>query len=329
MNGVSIIICCFNSAKRIIETLKHLATQKIKTSIELELIIVDNNCTDNTVELSEITWKALSSPYQLKIVKETTSGLSYARYKGIQTAKYEYLIFCDDDNWLCENYIESIYQILSKNKTIGAVCGYNSPISEVEFPNWFSTYQRYYAVGVPNLDAGNITHKGWIWGAGMGLRKTLLINLYNAGFKNLTSDRKGKELSTGGDIELCKWIILSNHILWYSDDLQLQHYIPQERLSKSYLSKLMMENEKINTLMATYDFLIKERNKSVYSIPYLLKFILKLPYKLMFNKLSSTERFTLNKLTYKLGIQSDSFYFKIRKSLETYDLIVGHSKMYH
>ncbi|MEZ4823797.1 MAG: glycosyltransferase family A protein [Ignavibacteria bacterium] len=44
----------------------------------------------------------------LRIVKENTPGWSIARQKGFDTAKYEYIVFCDDDNLLKDDFVKQL-----------------------------------------------------------------------------------------------------------------------------------------------------------------------------------------------------------------------------
>ena len=100
MTGISIIICCYNSAKRLPETLAHLANQQVDGGVRWELILVNNNSTDETEVVAQNLWGALGSPAPLKIFEEPLPGLSYARNNGMKKAIYEVFLFCDDDNWL-------------------------------------------------------------------------------------------------------------------------------------------------------------------------------------------------------------------------------------
>lgn len=70
----------------------------------------------------------------MRVVKEAKLGLSYARARGFREARYEYIILCDDDNWLDENYVSRVYQLLSGKPNIGAAGGYGSLLYEVEPP---------------------------------------------------------------------------------------------------------------------------------------------------------------------------------------------------
>jgi glycosyltransferase involved in cell wall biosynthesis len=98
----------------------HLAFQKVSPEIKWEIIVVDNASTDNTGQVASLNWSKYGlAEVGFKVVKELKAGLSYARHKGINEAAFEYLIFCDDDNWLSENYIETAYNIISENAKIG------------------------------------------------------------------------------------------------------------------------------------------------------------------------------------------------------------------
>src|SRR5258708_7275133 len=100
MKGISVIICCYNSAKRIAETLTHLSQQELDLGISWEVILVDNNSQDKTTEVANITWHSFKRDVPFKIILEPRQGLAHARRKGIDESRYDYLLFCDDDNWL-------------------------------------------------------------------------------------------------------------------------------------------------------------------------------------------------------------------------------------
>ena len=50
--NLSTVICCYNSSSRIETTLEYLAKQKLK-DLSCEVILVDNNCSDATVEVAK------------------------------------------------------------------------------------------------------------------------------------------------------------------------------------------------------------------------------------------------------------------------------------
>lgn len=245
LNGVSVIICTFNGEARLPETIKHIAKQKVDPRILWELILVDNASTDNTKNAVTEEWNKHNIGAKLIIVDEFTQGLSAARQKGFDTAKYEYLVLCDDDNLLDENFVQVTYEVMSSNKKIGVLGGPNEAVCELKPPVWFKWFQQGYAAGVQadlvtgKVTEGNITWKrGFVWGAGMILRKTALTELYSKGFKSIMSDRKGYQLSSGGDSEVCYALVLSGWEVWYDTRLKLKHCMPAGRITWNYLIRL-------------------------------------------------------------------------------------------
>jgi len=232
--SVSIVICTYNGLSRLPETLDFIVKQKSK--ISFELIIVDNNSSDFTNDFvkeylkdSEIDWK---------IVSETKAGLSYARWRGIEESKYELVLFCDDDNHLAENYIEIGAFKFSNNPNLGILGGLGSPKFESQKPTWFDDFSHSYAVGSLGKEPGIQAKGSWHYGAGCFFRKSALIQLKLLGFKSVLSDRKGGDLSSGGDVELCYAVQLLGFDLAFDPTLRFDHFIEAHRLDWDYYLKL-------------------------------------------------------------------------------------------
>jgi glycosyltransferase involved in cell wall biosynthesis len=226
---VSIIVCCYNSESRIIPTLEHIAKQKIE-NLQLEVILVDNNSNDNTAKVAIEVWSKLGNPFSLSILKEPTPGLSYARKKGVSSANGEIIIFCDDDNWLDENYVITAFKTMQNNLSIGVLAGQSKVTADIEIPNWFFTYYGNYACGVLSLHSGDVSNRLWVWGAGLVLRRKQMLMLYSK-YSHTTKGRTKDSMESGDDVEICYWHILERKLLWYDDRLKLQHYMPSNRLT--------------------------------------------------------------------------------------------------
>ena len=115
-NGISLVIFCYNSENRIQETLVRIVNQKFTKGIEWEVIVIDNNSTDKTLEVTERVWKSLDCKVSFQIVTEKKQGTSYARLKGIQSANYDIVAFVDDDNRLFENWVEQAFHFMTKSR---------------------------------------------------------------------------------------------------------------------------------------------------------------------------------------------------------------------
>lgn len=238
--GVSIVICCYNSSKLLPETIRHISLLKIPAGISCEIIVVDNNSNDNTSETAEeLLKKYISGNVTYKILIQPVQGLSAARKMGFENSAYEYIIFCDDDNWLNADYVEILINTMSKSEKIGAVGGESTAVTDELFPKWFQEFSQSYSAGKQSESDGVIAGiQSALWGAGMAVRRSALSELYSKGFRSILSDRKKNVLSSGGDIELCYALRLAGWEIWYESSLKIRHFIPGHRLKWEYLRKL-------------------------------------------------------------------------------------------
>jgi len=219
-----------------------LALQQVPENILWELIIVDNNSTDNTASVAEGEWKKYGLEILFKIVFEAKSGLSYARHKGVKEASFELLLFCDDDNWLEKNYLHYAVEIMTLNKNIGVLGGKSDGHLEAESPYWFKYFAHFYALGKQLPTTGIANRRRYIAGAGMVVRKEIFDILEKLSFNNLLSDRNGDTLSSGGDSELCLVILFLGYDLYYDERLEFVHFIPAKRLSWRYCVNMVSES---------------------------------------------------------------------------------------
>jgi glycosyltransferase involved in cell wall biosynthesis len=239
MDGISVIICCYNSADRLPQTLAHLASQKFSQKISWEIIVVDNASTDHTTAVARNCWEEQGSPVPLKVVTEPQMGLTNARNRGVTEAKYEILIFCDDDNWLSDNYVGLAFSLMRNDLSVGAIGGFGSPVFEREAPAWFKHWMSFYAIGDQNESiAHEVNGYKYVYGAGMVVSKVALKTLAALNFKNITTDRVGKKLVSGGDIELCFALQIIGYTVLYNPQLEFSHFITSQKLKLRYALRL-------------------------------------------------------------------------------------------
>lgn len=258
--NVSIVICCYNSAPRLPETIRHLLAQEVPEGLLWEVIVVDNACTDNTTEVAQSLWPD-NAPAPLRVVSEPEPGLSNARRKGFEQARYDLVSFVDDDNWVAANWVRLVSEIMMAHPEVGALGGRSEAVFETVPPEWFKRYQRAYAVGIQSPIQGDITWSGkWhemqLWGAGLTVRKTAWQNLVAKCFVSIVSGRVGITLSSGEDYELCNALRLSGWKIWFEPKLYFRHYVPLRRLTWKYLKQLHRGFGASNTGIDPYLFLI-------------------------------------------------------------------------
>ena len=232
--GVSIIICCYNGANRLPETIRHIARQRVPAYVPWELILVDNGSTDDSALVARMEWRKHRVDTYLKVVLEPEPGLSNARARGFREARYEYAIMCDDDNWLEDTYVSCVYDLMSENPKIGALGGLGKLVFEVPPPA--PELDFIFAAG-PQASCPGKVPENKLYGAGCVIRQSAYENLLRKGFRSLLIDRRGRELSSGGDYEICLALAVVGYDIWYDDRLRFTHFITRERLTWPYLKR--------------------------------------------------------------------------------------------
>ena len=117
---ISAIICTWNRAHELVGALESFNQQTLARN-RWELIVVDNNSTDNTPHI--IQEAANTANYTLVGTVEKQQGLSRARNTGIQTARAPVVAFTDDDCLIDPAWLESILNIFQTNPQVDMLGG--------------------------------------------------------------------------------------------------------------------------------------------------------------------------------------------------------------
>ena len=118
---ISVIIPVYNVEKYLCKCLDSILNQTLK---EIEVICVNDGSTDNSLSILEDYAK---KDTRLKIINQPNQGQSTARNNGIKSAVGKYIGFVDSDDWIDEDFYESLYAAAEK---------YNSDVSAGNFKRW-------------------------------------------------------------------------------------------------------------------------------------------------------------------------------------------------
>lgn len=137
--SVSIIICAKNEAVNLQKNLSFILEQDYPN---FEVIIVDDNSTDNTNEIIKAQQLITNNLYLITLSKEEKIGLGkkYALQKGIQAAKSELILLTDADcQPISKNWISEMVNCITDNKKI--VLGISPYKTENTFLNALIEYE--------------------------------------------------------------------------------------------------------------------------------------------------------------------------------------------
>lgn len=261
--GITILICTYNGAQRLPVTLRHIAGQQIPAAIGCELIVVNNASTDHSLETINSEWQQYHTPIELRIITEIRPGLTFAREAGLLAARYEYIILCDDDNWLAPDYVNKAFAVMESYPEIGILGGRGEFVFELPAPVWLLSCNLY-AGGEQAPVSGKITDQ-LVYGAGAVLRKAAFDKIRTLGFVPSLTDRQGGSLSSGGDHELCYVLALAGYSIWYEASLRFDHFITANRLTLPYYFTYIEESSHCFLVLEPYKILLKTQNTSLSS----------------------------------------------------------------
>ncbi len=267
MQGISIIICCYNSETRIKETLEALQAQDVGNDIAWEILLIDNNSNDKTVEVSQKIWEEKSIT-TFRIIKEPQPGQAHARRKGIKESQYDIISFIDDDNRVCKNWVSTVMEIFSKHPECAACGGLGRAVFEKSEPFWFQKYQDNFAIGPQGAQSGYVEERrSYLYGAGFSLRKKSYDLLLNSNFPAIQSGRLSKTHRGGGeDSELSFCLVILGFKLWYDERLKFDHFMPESRMTVEGLVELQKGFGRDEVVLSMYRSHISSFYKPLNSI---------------------------------------------------------------
>lgn len=121
MKKLSIVVATYNRAPYLLRTLESLARQTLSPGL-FEILVVNNNSSDNTPEV--VAGFAGSHPQlQVRMVTETSQGISYARNCGIASSVGQYIVFIDDDEEANPEFAKSYFCFFENNPGLDAAGG--------------------------------------------------------------------------------------------------------------------------------------------------------------------------------------------------------------
>jgi GT2 family glycosyltransferase len=116
---VSVIIVNYNGSRFLIDLFNSLRNQTFK---DFEVIFIDNNSTDNSLELLDKNLENFSErSLQVKIVK-ASHNLGYCKGNnlGLKYAQGEYIVFLNNDTYVTARWLEELLNVARCDPSIGA-----------------------------------------------------------------------------------------------------------------------------------------------------------------------------------------------------------------
>ncbi|MBP1598974.1 MAG: hypothetical protein H6Q05_4351 [Acidobacteria bacterium] len=221
---VSVVICSYNRAQTLGPAIESAACQKLDAALSFEVVIVDDGSTDGTDQVVQRTAKR--SPVPVRYIKGSGEGVPFARNRGVQEARGEWIAFFDDDQIAEDGWLNEL--ILTAEETGAQIVG---GVRRLQFmgedPPRLGPLTReilgekYYGPHRCRVNRFTLACTGNVL-----IRRQLFVHIGQFD----TDMHRGMT-----DIDWMRRALDAGVPSWYSPHAVVRHLIPLHRLSEDYL----------------------------------------------------------------------------------------------
>lgn len=246
---ISVVICTWNRSRLLRKTLEHMALLDTAPGIQWELIVVNNNCTDDTdTVLAEFQGR-------LPLVRlfEPTPGKSYAGNLAVREATGEYIVWTDDDVLVERNWLKAYLAAFVRWPDASLFAGAIDPWFETPPPSWLRQVFANVANAYAALDHGPtgfaMTMDTYPYGANMALKRS-------AHLEEPYDTRLGPRPNSGirgEEMIMARRLLTAGHTGRWVPEARVRHFIPAERHTLAYLGQYFLGSGEVLGMMGRND----------------------------------------------------------------------------
>jgi glycosyltransferase involved in cell wall biosynthesis len=232
---ITVILCTYNRCQSLARALDSIAVSVVPKTIEWEVLVVDNNSSDQT----EAVVKDFSHRFRgrFRYLFEPRQGKSYALNSGIGEARGDILVFVDDDVIVEPEWLQNLTSALHDSELAG--CGGRIlPQQGFVPPNWLALDGPYNLVGAlcAYFDLGDVSRelRDPPFGANMAFRKEMFARYgdFRTDLGPFPDNKIGFE-----DTEFGRRLMAAGERLQYIPTAVVYHEVPDYRVRKEFLLK--------------------------------------------------------------------------------------------
>ncbi len=231
---ISVIVCTFNRAASLRNTLESLRGQIVPAWVGWEVVIVDNNSRDDTPKVVE--GFAFHAAFPLRYVREERQGLSNARNRGIAESRGRHIAFTDDDVIAPPGWATALLEGFEKGGW-DAIGGRVLLHGDWPLPRWLKPelwgFLACLDYGDAEMPLTEIEKP--FFGANMAFRREVFERL--GGF-DPELGRNGAVLIGGEEIDLFHRMLAAGMRVAYQPKAAVRHAVDPKRFRKNYFRSI-------------------------------------------------------------------------------------------
>jgi GT2 family glycosyltransferase len=240
---VSVVISTYNRADSLLAAVSSVLVQD--QAPPYELIVVDNNCADETAERIQQLARRDS---RLRYVFEPRQGVSHGRNAGIAAAQAPIIAFTDDDVSVESNWISEIRQAFQAKPDYGCIGGRVLPRWPSPPPSWLK--ERHWAP-LALLDYGkeqamDAANRRCLITANLAIRREVFDRV---GSFQPALQKTAASVCSMEDRELQERYWLAGGRCWFNPHMIVYAAIQPERLTKNYHRRWRFQHGELHAML--------------------------------------------------------------------------------
>lgn len=237
---LTVVICTHNRSHLLRQALAALARCERPAQAYIEILVVANNCSDDTLRVLESAlvsedWRELP----LRWVVESRAGKSNALNRAIADTHAPTLCFLDDDQFVAPSFLQEVMSALRANPEVDILCGALHPAWDGSEPAWVHV-EGPYRIPVrpfPEYDLGAVereisSHDKLPSGGNIVVRRRVFAS---TGTFNPDLGPRGHDLGGAEDLDFLLRCQARGHRIRYIPAIRQLHAIESERMSTPYM----------------------------------------------------------------------------------------------
>lgn len=229
---ISVILCTYNRCESLAKALQSIAESVVPESVTWEVLVVDNNSSDQTRNVVEVFG---SRSKRFRYLFEPRPGKSHALNLGIRESHGDILAFVDDDVTVEPMWLQNLTGALLNGQWAGAG-GRILPLWTCSPPDWLPLRERYALAPLAMFDlgpdAGPLTEPPF--GTNMAFLKQMFEKYQT--FRTDLGPQPGCEIRNE-DTEFGRRLLAGGERLRYEPSAVVYHSVPGNRIQKRYFLK--------------------------------------------------------------------------------------------
>ena len=226
---ISVVVSTYNRSKMLSALIESVLKQD--GAVQFELIIVDNNSTDDTAAVVE---RYSKQHRRVRYIFEGKQGVSYGRNAGIHAAQADLIAFTDDDGFVAGDWLRQMMAACEAKRECGFVGGKVVPVWPSTPPSWLSLPANGAPLGLLDYDRAQLLdaqNRRCLITANMAARRKVFEQI---GYFTPEFQRTKNAVGTIEDREIQERYWNAGGVAWFDPSILVYADIHPSRMNKEY-----------------------------------------------------------------------------------------------